>query len=281
MVKKLFITLAVLFLVAGFARGGTIDPNTPDAKHIKYGADFHCVGRFCGLDKDGKLGVGSCVAIGERVVLTAAHVVHKVVSSHIHINDRQIDVLKIVVPDEFAHGEKLGGDIAICFLKSDIGLEFYPELYEKNDEIGRISSMAGFGIHGTFSTGGTKTDKHRRAGSNIIDKVIEDLLIVSPGGPRKTELEFCITPGDSGGGMFIDNKLAGINCCVFHDKGQDGPLGKYGHEAAHTRISKHRKWILDIVELHVSGFHGNEFIAGKEPDKDVKPICATTTLGDK
>lgn len=254
-------------MAVGFARAGTIDPRTPDEKHVKYGEEFHCVGRVCGLDKDGKLGVGSCVAIRERAVLTAAHVVHDVVAGHIHINGKEIAILKIEKPTEFIYGERLGGDIAICFVKDDIGLDFYPQLYEKNDEIGRVVSISGYGIHGTFSTGGVKSDKKRRAGSNVIDNIDGDLLMVSPGGPRKTSLEFCITPGDSGGGMFIDNMLAGINCCVFHDKGQDGPLGRYGHDAAHTRVSKHRKWIMDTVALYESGFHGNEFIvvADKKP----------------
>lgn len=218
------------------------------------------------------------MAIGERAVLTAAHVVHDVVAGHIHINDRQIDILKIVVPDEFMYGKKLGGDIAICLLNGDIGLDFYPQLYEKTDEISRVVSISGFGVYGTFATGGVKSDKHRRAGSNIIDKIDGDLLMVTPGGARRTSLEFCITPGDSGGGLFIDNKLAGINCCVFHDKSQGAALGKYGHEAAHTRVSKHRKWILETVELYESGFHGNEFIIEKRPAKDIKPICVTTTI---
>lgn len=268
--------LAVLFLGLGFARGGTIDPNTPDERHIKYGKDFHCVGRFCGIDKNGKLGVGSCVAIRPTVVLTAAHVVHDVIISHIHINDKQIDVRKIIISDKFTYGGGIGGDIAICFLVGDMGLDFYPELYEKTDEIGRIVNMAGYGVHGTFLTGGVKSDKHRRAGSNKVDKVIADLLIVSPSKVGKTALEFCIAPGDSGGGMFLDNKLVGINCCVFHEGGKE--LGKYGDESAHTRISTHRAWILETVELHASGFHGNEFI-----DKNaelIKPVCISEKIGE-
>lgn len=259
----------------GIARAGTIDPNTPDEKHVKYGEDFHCVGRFCGIDKNGKLGVGSCVAIRPTVVLTAAHVVHDVVISHIHINGKQIDVAKVVVPNSFKYGEKIGSDIAICFVKDDMGLDFYPELYEKTDEIGRITSISGYGVHGTFSTGGVKSDKHRRAGSNIIDKIEGDLLIVTPGSHKRTELEFCITPGDSGGGMFLDHYLVGINCCVFHSD-KTAELGRYGHEGAHTRISHHKTWIKEVVELHESGFHGNAFLVEKPIEP--KPVCVTTTL---
>lgn len=216
------------------------------------------------------------------MVLTAAHVVHEVVKGHIHINDRQIDILKFVVPEKFQHGDKLGSDIAICFLKADIGLEFYPQLYEKNDEISRVSSISGFGVYGTFASGGVKSDKKRRAGSNVIDSILEDLLIVTPGGPRKTELEFCITPGDSGGGLFIDNKLAGINACVFHNSGEKNvTLGKYGHEGAHTRISVHRKWILQTIDEQTEKPLAKDTIAEQVPGKDIKPLCVFSSVDDK
>lgn len=249
-----------LFLTATTTRAGTIDPNTPDAKHVAYGKDFHYVGEFCVIDKKGQVGFGSCVAIRPKTVLTAAHVIHDSLLCRVNINGKDIKVVKTETPTTFVYNGKMGSDIAICFVEEDMGLEFYPELYEKDDEIGRISSISGFGMHGTFATGAIKSDDKRRAGSNIIDKAYGDLLIVTPSSIRKTELEFCITPGDSGGGMFIDNKVAGINCCVLHSKGQDKPLGQYGHESAHTRISHHKKWIQETVELYESGFHGNAFI---------------------
>jgi secreted trypsin-like serine protease len=56
-------------------------------------------------------------------------------------------------------------------------------------------------------------------------------------------LEFLIASGDSGGGLFIDNKLAGIHSCVM-TVGKN-PQSKYGEESGHTRISNFIEWIED------------------------------------
>lgn len=192
-------------------------------------------------------------------MLTAAHMTEGVIASQIHINGKEFTVLKTVRPIDFMYGEKLGGDIAICFLDKDMGLDFYPNLYEKNDEIGRVVSMAGFGVHGTFLTGGVLNDDKKRGGCNVVDSIVEDMLIVSPSRTNRNELEFCITPGDSGGGVFLDNKVVAISVCVFHGKKGEA-VGKYGHEAALTRISHHKRWIDEEISMHESGFHGNEFI---------------------
>ena len=56
-----------------------------------------------------------------------------------------------------------------------------------------------------------------------------------------TKMEFLIASGDSGGGLFIDNKLAGINSCVMAvDR---SPQSKYNEESGHTRVSKFLGWI--------------------------------------
>ena len=65
---------------------------------------------------------------------------------------------------------------------------------------------------------------------------------------RMTELEFLIGSGDSGGGLFLDGKLAGINSCVLAiDK---KPNSTYSDESGHTRVSKYIDWInLTISEF--------------------------------
>lgn len=282
-------------LVAGWGNGGfggTIDPNVPDHKYLEYGAKFTFVGQFCGLDKNGKLGVGSCVAIRPKVVLTAGHVVDDLITSHVHLNGKEINVIKIITCDEYVNrqldvifGGFGRGDIAICFLDTDAGLPFYPELYEKQDEIGKLVSIAGYGLTGTFSTGAKKSDGKRRAGSNYIDSITEDVLVVTPSVVNnKTALEYMIASGDSGGGLFIDNKLAGINSCVMHTRAKDPKvpvlLGKYGHEGCHTRVSVHAPWIKEVVELHESGYYGPKFLpetkAPEAPDRCVLVADVTT-----
>ena len=69
------------------------------------------------------------------------------------------------------------GDIALGYVKENINLDFYPELYQDTDEVNKICCISGFGISGTFITGAKHSDGKRRAGSNFVDKVYRELLI--------------------------------------------------------------------------------------------------------
>ena len=87
-------------------------------------------------------------------------------------------------------------------------------------------------------------DRKRRAGSNMVDKIENDTLIcieTNRGQDNHTSMEFMIASGDSGGPLFIDNKLAGINSILTTVKSSVEPKRRV--ESAHTRISKFLKWI--------------------------------------
>lgn len=240
----------ILFVTcSSFLFAGTRDPLVPDEKHIEYGSKFHYVLNICGIYEDNTMFCASCVAISPRVILTAAHVVKNSKHCGVSLNDSDIILVdKIICHEDF--DEKFGkGDIAICYLSKDLDLSFYPDLYQDENEIGKICCLSGFGLTGTFNTGQIISDGKRRAGSNKIDTITGDLLICSPsksGDLDKTSLEYIICSGDSGGGLFIDGKLAGINSCVF-SVGKI-PTSVYGDEAGHTRISKFLPWIIENKE---------------------------------
>ena len=221
---------------------GTIDPAIPDSKYIEYGSKFRCVGSLCGIYNDNQKFCASAVAIDDKIILTAAHVISNYKECYITINGKKIKIINVIIEPEFT-SEFGYHDIAIGLCEQSIDLDFYPLLYDKDDEIGKVCAIAGFGITGTFNTGSKINDHTKRAGSNIIDGIDRNLLICSPSGKGiKTELEFLIASGDSGGGLFIDNKLAGINSCVLAvDKKPDST---YGDESGHTRISIHKEWIV-------------------------------------
>ena len=108
----------------------------------------------------------------------------------------------------------------------------------------------GYGITGNFNTGAKVSDGKKRAGSNVIDYIEKHILVCSASKPgnRITELEFLISNGDSGGGLFIDQKLAGINSGIMcSDKKLDS---SYGDESCHTRISIHRDWIIKTINSY-------------------------------
>jgi hypothetical protein len=244
--NKLINSLLVGFLIGLIPNiyAGTIDPNTPDEKYIEYGKKFDCVLEIMGsYDSEEGLFSASAVAIDSRWVLTAAHVVKDSKFAFLH-NEKKKQIIvidEIICHEDFEKRQFGFADIALCHTTSDIDLEFYPQLYEESNEVDKICAIAGYGKTGTFITGIQGGDKKRRGGSNKIDKIENDLLICSPSISNRTELEFLIGSGDSGGGLFIDGKLAGINSCVTTlDKKPDST---YNDDSGHTRISNFLDWI--------------------------------------
>lgn len=232
-------------LLFSFSNAGTIDPDVPDKNYIEYGEKFKCVLEIAGSydDKDTKQFCASAVAIAPRWVLTAAHVVKESKSVFLYSPDRikKIKIDKIICHEDFEESKFGFADIALCHTESDINIEFYSVLYDNTDEVNKLCAISGYGQTGTFLTGINTWDGKRRAGYNKIDEIENDLLICSPSISNKTKLEFLIGNGDSGGGLWIDGKLAGINSCVISvDKKTDSD---YGDSSGHTRISKFVSWI--------------------------------------
>ena len=243
----LFLTL-IISISQIFA--GTVDPGTPDNKYIEYGKDFKYVGKLCGTYQDETLFCASAVVIREDIILTAAHVVKGYKNCKIKIEDKEFEINKFIWPLDFDQNIYGLNDIAIGFLKQKIQLNFYPELYDKEDELDKVCCIAGYGLSGNFITGAESYDDKRRAGSNIVEEIDKQLLICRPSKPtdkKRTSLEFLTASGDSGGGLFINNKLAGINSCIS-GRGKKGLKSTYDTESGHTRISIHRKWILQNID---------------------------------
>lgn len=239
--------LAVAALcVSSLAQAGTRDPSTPDSRHVEYGAKFKCIVKVrTRRNADNVDQFASGVVIGKRHVLTAAHVVIDTKDWSVEDGERKVAVKGVSVHPQFTEARFGHSDVAIATLSEDWPLDFYPPIYRGDSEPGAIVSICGYGVTGTFDTGYQFSDGIKRAGSNIIDRTEAGMLVCSVLGGRKTALEFLITPGDSGGGLFIGNELAGINSVIMRDKGS--PSGRYGDESGHTRLTLHREWILKEV----------------------------------
>lgn len=240
LIRSLVLTLVTF----GVALAGTIDPNIDDKKYVVYGEKFDCVGKICGSYQNKTQFCASAVAIDDHHILTAAHVVNGSVSCIVTFGDNEFCLDKVIVHKSFTDNKFGVGDIAIGYSEKSFKLKSYPDLYDKDDEVTQTSSICGYGFYGTFVSGAKKYDNLKRAGFNRIDDILADMLICNASKPNdkyKTEMEFLIASGDSGGGLFIDNRLAGINSCIMAvDK---SPSGKYNDESGHTRISKYLSWI--------------------------------------
>jgi hypothetical protein len=74
------------------------------------------------------------------------------------------------------------------------------------------------------------------------------MLVTSVRDGKKTSLEFLISHGDSGGGLFINNQLAGIHSGIMTEDKDKNLNSDYKDFAAHTRISLHKAWIESMIE---------------------------------
>lgn len=224
--------------------GGTEDPVVDDSKYLEYGKQFHFVAKLEGVYADGVSYQASAVAINDHTLITAAHIIENNKFCIATLGNKTFAIYKFIYPKEFDRKCAGSADIAIGYSTKPFNLEFYPGLYDKADEVNKLCSISGYGVYGNFISGTTSMDGKRRAGSNIIDYAFRDVLVCTPSpieSSDRTSLEFIIASGDSGGGLFIGDKLAGINSCVLaKDKKTDST---YGDESCHTRISKFIDWI--------------------------------------
>lgn len=254
------VRFAVIWVAAvGQLFAGTIDPNVPDAKYLEFGKKFPCVVMLRAECLNIPPGVkvpegrkliqwGSAVIIRPHWIITAAHVVIDADNHHIVSGKSEFPLQKVVLHPRFEEAKMGYFDVALGYSPQDFDLDFYCPLYTAQDELNKAVTIAGYGITGTFSTGGRMTDSQRRAGHSQIVGIDHNVLICRPKRSRKFPLEFLITQGDSGGGLFIGDQLAGINSFLLAADGK--PDGTYTDEGAHTRISLYADWIDQTIEQY-------------------------------
>lgn len=235
----------VFFILFSYCFAGTRDPNVPDSKYVDFGSKFIHTGAISGNygDDKSKFFVASAVAIDDHHILTAAHVATNANNCIFIVGGHKYCISEIIIHHDYDEDNFGIADIAIGYSETPFGFDFYPKLYEGDDEVDKTVSIAGYGFTGTFTGSDRFSDGKKRAGSNKIDRVFKDMLICSPStsSGNSTTLEFLIASGDSGGPMYLGNELVGINSCVMAaDKNTNSG---YGDEAGHTRVSKFVSWI--------------------------------------
>ena len=229
--------------------GSTIDPKNKDSEYIDFGKKHDAVVAIVGPIDEKNSFFGSGTLLNENWVLTAAHVVDNAKSAYVKF-ENQIYVVEHIVIHKSYKKENVGiYDIAMCKLQEPIKIPSYPKLYTDHNETDKICSIAGCGMTGTLETGVVEFDKKKRAGLNKIKGVYKHLLICEADkGEKATGLEQLIASGDSGGGLFIDNKVAGVNSIVMASDGKAD--SSYGDESGHTRVSVFKDWILEVIKIY-------------------------------
>ena len=244
--------LAVLFLsFCNLCFAGTMRHDVPENKYIEFGNKFYCVKKIIGVTEENNnktYSIGSCVILNSNWVITCAHLVEeKIDYIYIEIEGQEYIIDKFIVNKDYS-SEKMQADIAIGFCKKGFGNIAEPELYETKIKINDYCSFAGYGRYGNMLVGAKKYDGKIRGGTNIIDSYFKkDMVIISGSKDNtKTQLEFLPNVGDSGGGLFIRGKLAGITSLILSkDKIADS---NYGDEGAFVQIYPYLDWIKKYVQ---------------------------------
>ena len=238
---------ALIFVLALPAAAGTIEDSVPDSRYVEYGRAFSTyTARFKGTAADGRTHSATAVLIAPRWALTAAHVAEGCDGVTLRYSgDRSQSIGKVVLHPEW--GNKIGyADIALLQADDDFGLDFYPPLSE-GGEVGRVASVAGYGVTGPLSYGHRLADGQLRAGTQVVDRIERNCLICDLT-RRGSVLEYGIAPGDSGGPLFVDGKLAGINSYTASPRSYT--RSQYGEESGHTRVAMYRDWIRGIIDAN-------------------------------
>lgn len=245
MYTKILLLMISLFMSQLY--GGTILDSVNDNEYIQYAKNIDCVVKIVGKIDNKDKAVFSGVIIDEHWIITAAHTLDNNQKFYFSLEDKQLEINEFFIHPQYNPSEFGSIDIGLCYIKDPIKIKFIPKFYTEDDEIGKVCCIVGYGLTGTGKSGAIKWDGKRRAGSNKIINIHKNMLMCDMSSDNPTQLEFCMASGDSGGGLFIDKKLAGINSCVFHDDPK--LIGKYHDDSGHIRISNKEclDWIKYII----------------------------------
>jgi secreted trypsin-like serine protease len=259
-------TIAIL-MTAGIAtevRAGTIRDDVDSKFYRSLGTEYPSVGRLLLNDRT-ELCSGTLV--DPNWVLTAGHCLYtqesgqaKQATFQIGSQSYEADAATYYQNWDGVDAAK-GYDIGLLRLTNPVTNIKPATLYKGSTEVGEVAAYTGFGRTGNGAIGATTSNTGTKlAGANVIDGYGSDFysnwsnrIIVSDfdspsestnlfGSPTPLDLEYSIAPGDSGGGVFIDGSLAGVNSF-----GSREGNSKYGSFMGATRVSPYVSWINNAI----------------------------------
>lgn len=218
----------------------------PDATYLVARSKHPAVTRINGM-AEGTL-------VGDRWVLTAAHVVtfFTPFTAVVEVGDQRYRVKNVLYhPLAKSPNFRKRIDLALLVLDKPVkGVAPIP-LYAKQDEVGQIATLIGAGMTGTGFTGMKVYDRKTRLAQNKVDRANSQHLIMSFSHPSQGALpnEGTGGEGDSGSPAFLIQNgrwfLAGVTNKT--EPAEGGPIAGYGSEGFYSRVSLQRQWILDTM----------------------------------
>jgi len=243
-VSMVVLTIAQAALsIALIASAGTRDDSIPDEKYVEYAKEFSpYTVKVIATGTNGKPSFGTATLLSDHWAVTSAHVVHDAVS--VEIDGRKSTT--IILHPEFDDDCMGCFDIALMKFDDSFDRGFYPPLSTGDEKPGDLCSIAGFGVHGPMSTGYDSADNRLRAGTARLGR-FDDTRIICPISRGSSPLPYGISPGDSGGPLFCNGKLCGVNSFTMRDKGHT-LKSREGEEQGFARVSVLREWMEEVMK---------------------------------
>lgn len=205
--------------------------DTNDSEYLNLGKQFESVVR---IETDNSFGSG--VLLDSNTLITSAH------------NIKHKRNIKIVIeyteylPKKIVYHKDL--DLAIIKItninQDNFKLELYTQEYLNKEFI-----IVGYGFTGVGSKGYSIRDFKKRGAvvvCSALKKGFGECVFMRDDG---IQVGGSAAPGDSGGGVFKDNKLAGIITYVTGKGGDGKGDSSYGDRSAFIPINLAEDWILE------------------------------------
>ncbi len=250
-----------LFLTISPAHAALIQSLDLDAAHQAYAqqAQYDSVGYLGLIDADGGLSRGgSLVVIDEHWLLLSGHQLAdyaytSLIAGFGHSLATETGPQYSINATYFYPGYVGGAggnrdDIALAYVEESITGISPATRYYGTDEVGAHMSLVGYGTLATPSTGLLPYDWTKRGGENVVDSIggtrhVGTNYLVTRFSPLASPwdtlpYEYCATPGDSGGGWFLDSgDLIALSSYGWSDNAGNGGI----------RISDYNEWIDETM----------------------------------
>ena len=236
--KKFIIFIISMSLILNpiYIQSGVISHCDPDERYLEFAQDYPSV-----IKITTEKGFCSGVIIDKEWIITTKHSVQYKENVKIIFRDQEFAPQKIIYHKSI--------DVALIKVNlPDINNSEIAKLAPLNDMINAVCQIVGYGKTGNGDTGATVYDLKKRAGNNIVIAEDDSFINFRFTKDCNIKLKILIAHGDSGGGVFVDNKLVAINSFVSAKDGDKSPDSTYGDISGHTKISKIYNWIMSVLD---------------------------------